>query len=79
MKYRYYRAGHIRTLKEGVDTTEYERNHPDAIKINRVPCEKTLERWMNDGGCKALDGCWTEPDAACEHGIPSWLMALGMI
>ncbi len=78
-KIRYYRAGRIRVLKPGINPMDYERNHPDAIKLGRVPCQKTLERWMNDGGCESLDGCWTEPDSSCEHGQPSWLMAMGMI
>ncbi len=43
------------------------------------PSIDTLKDWDNDAGCEALDGCWVEPDGACEHGHPSWLRALGMI
>jgi hypothetical protein len=32
-----------------------------------------------DGGCEATDGCFVEPDGTCEHGQPSWLLALGLI
>jgi len=38
-----------------------------------------LEEWMDDSGCEATDGCWTEPDGTCQHGHPSWLLVLGMI
>jgi hypothetical protein len=69
----------VRRLKEGVTLETYQQKHPDAIKICRVPSIKTLEEWNSDGGCEAIDGCWTEPDGTCEHGKPSWLVALNMI
>ena len=74
-----YRANKIRLLKEGVDLAEYFTKHPEAIKISKPPCESTLERWDNEGYCKALDGCHVEPDGTCEHGLPSWLMAMNWI
>ena len=45
----------------------------------REPDIEELEEWMNDGGCEATDGCWTEPDGHCEHGKPSWLLKMGSI
>ena len=51
----------------------------DKRLLPRAPSVRTLEKWLNDGGCKALDGCWVEPDGTCEHGTPSWLLALGLI
>ena len=34
----------------------------------------------SDGGDhEATDGCWVEPDGECEHGHPSWLIAMGLI
>ena len=48
-------------------------------KRKRVPSTATLERWQANGGCKALDGCWVEPDGHCEHGSESWLLYLGYI
>lgn len=45
----------------------------------RQPTLRTLERWMSGGRAKATDGCTVEPDGHCEHGKPSWLLALGMI
>ena len=40
----------------------------------------TLERWLfGDGDCEATDGCIVEPDGACPHGHPSWLILHGLI
>jgi hypothetical protein len=39
----------------------------------------TMERWIDEGVAKALDGCSVEPDGTCEHGSPSWLLAMGLI
>jgi len=38
-----------------------------------------LQEWDADGGCEATDGCWVEPDGYCEHGKPSWMVALGLL
>jgi hypothetical protein len=36
--------------------------------------------WVDEyGQCTATDGCWCPPDGTCEHGHPSWLVALGLI
>jgi hypothetical protein len=43
------------------------------------PDLETLMEWEAEGGCEATDGCWVEPDGHCEHGHPSWLLALGLI
>ena len=74
-----YRANRIRKLKEEVNIEEYFQAHPDAYKICKPPSATTLEKWDNDGYCKALDGCRVEPDGTCEHNKPSWLMAMGWI
>ncbi len=74
-----YRAKQVRKLKDGIVLSDYLTRHPDAIKICNPPSEATLERWDNDGYCKAIDGCHVEPDGTCEHGLPSWLMAMGFI
>lgn len=50
-----------------------------STKTARRPSIATMERWMSNGGAKATDGCVTDPDGCCEHGKPSWLLALGMI
>ncbi len=69
----------IRTLKEGVTLEKYRERFPGAIQVGKIPSTTTLEKWSNDCGCKALDGCWVEPDGTCEHGSPSWLLALNLI
>lgn len=74
----YTKARGVRTLKEGVTLQTYQEHYPDAIAV-KPPCFKTLERWSSDCGCKAIDGCWVEPDGQCEHGFDSWLLAMGMI
>jgi len=48
-------------------------------KIMKEPSVKTMEKWLNDGGAKATDGCWVEPDGECPHGTKSWLLVLGLI
>ena len=79
-KVRFLRGGLLRTLKQGVDPDEYQRKHPDAIRIKwSIPDDETIAEWMMDCGCEALDGCWVEPDGTCSHGYPSWLMAMGLI
>jgi len=79
MTLKVYRAGKIRTVKPEFEAG-YFTNHPDAIKITtKEPSIQTLDKWSNDGGCKALDGCKVETDGHCAHGAPSWLLALGLI
>jgi hypothetical protein len=46
--------------------------------MDAPPLEQLLE-WHEECGCEATDGCWVEPDGRCEHGKPSWLLALGLI
>jgi hypothetical protein len=51
-------------------------------EVNRMrrPALEELQRQVEeDGGCEATDGCWVEPDGTCDHGQPSWLLALGLI
>jgi len=58
-----------------------DRQQPVAKKPRkpRRPSMAQLERWMDEGGCEATDGCWVEPDGTCPHGYKSWLLVLGMI
>lgn len=44
-----------------------------------VPTVDQLDRWSTDSVCEALDGCTVEHDGVCEHGLPSWLLALGYV
>ena len=50
-----------------------------AQKTRKAPSLAQLERWMDDGICKATDGCTVEPDGICPHGCQSWLLELGLI
>jgi hypothetical protein len=46
----------------------------------RRPSLEELHRQLEeDGGGAATDGCFVEPDGSCDHGQPSWLLALGRI
>ena len=45
----------------------------------RVPSDRTLIHWENEGYCEATDGCRVEPDGTCPHGHRAWLLQLGMI
>jgi hypothetical protein len=55
---------------------------PPRKEVNpmRRPSLEELKRQVEEeGGCEATDGCFVEPDGSCEHGQPSWLLALGLI
>ena len=56
-------------------------NHPrEEVNRMRRPSLEELQRQVEeDGGCEATDGCVVEPDGSCDHGQPSWLLALGLI
>lgn len=49
----------------------------DAPK--RLPTVRKMQQWADDGVAEAVDGCRVEPDGKCQHGSPSWLVALGHI
>lgn len=70
----------LRILKPGVDLVFYAEKYPGAVEITgNTPSQKTLERWVSNGIAKAVDGCQVEPDGECSHGLPSWLIAMGLI
>lgn len=52
-----------------------------ASKFPQVPSSEDLENWFSEGICPTVEYCCeVEPDCErCEHGLPSWLVALGMI
>ena len=74
-----YRAGKVGKLKPEVKKEDYLTKHPDAKIVDAPPDTETMEEWVNAGVAEALDGCRVEPDGECEHGLPSWLRALGYI
>jgi hypothetical protein len=47
--------------------------------MRRPSLEERQRQLEEDGSCEAFDGCLVEPDGTCDHGQPSWLLALGLI
>ena len=77
-----YRDGRVRTLKAGLSKDQisaYMDRHPGAIECDPIPDMEQLGYWVSDCIAESIDGCMVEPDGHCAHGLPSWLLALGMI
>lgn len=76
---KYYR---LHNMKPEVTLELLRAKYPSSdwikVKGNR-PSFRQLEKWTFDSVCKATDGCRIEPDGVCQHGHPSWLLALGLI
>ena len=51
----------------------------EVNRMRRPSLEERQRQVEEDGGCEATDGCFVEPDGTCDHGQPSWLLALGLI
>jgi hypothetical protein len=51
----------------------------EVNRMRRPSLEELQRQFEEDGGCEATDGCFVEPDGTCDHGQPSWLLALGLI
>lgn len=47
--------------------------------FTKLPSEKVMERWMEEGVAKTVTGKRTESDGYGSDGSPSWLLALGYI
>ncbi len=75
--------GSLRVIKAGVNPEEAIANltaKGHAVeKCKAPPSVKTLEKWEENGTCKATDGCTVEPDGTCHHGKKSWLLVMVMI
>jgi hypothetical protein len=57
----------------------YELPEPDDA-LAQPPDVQDLWDWVTEyGKCTATDGCWVAIDGTCEHGCPSWLVALGLV
>lgn len=72
----------VRRLKPGVTIETYRErvpSTPQAIEISRIPKFQTLERWIEDGVARAIDGCRVEIDGDCPHGYPAWTKYLGFV
>jgi len=48
-------------------------------EVAKTPSMKSLEKMLENGIAKAIDGCKVEPDGTCHHGKPSWMLVLGYI
>ena len=60
------------------DRSDSQPRHPPEIDT-AWPGLKTLERWLDAGGCEATDGCWVPTGRNdCEHYRPTWLYLLGL-
>jgi len=62
----------------------YSPRHSEPLKVRvtsafKAPSQASLERWNDEGYCKAINGSKTEPDGYGSDGSPSWLLALQMI
>ena len=55
------------------------KNRSFKKPTKKQPSLKTLEKWDNEGFCRATDGCKVEPDGCCSHGHVSWLIYLNLI
>ena len=58
---------------------ELRKNAGYPTPTEEEPDFEQLESWVFDSVCDATDGCSVEPDGACEHGHPSWLIVKGLI
>ena len=79
-----YRNNQVRKIKDGITLDELKANgyfdkHPSAVVCNKPPTMQTLNKYAYNGIAKAIDGCKVDPDGHCQHGKPSWLLALGYI
>jgi hypothetical protein len=67
-------------LKDGRAPTANPSPGWEEVNQMRRPSLEELQRQVEEyGGCEATDGCFVEPDGTCDHGQPSWLLALGLI
>lgn len=46
------------------------------VREVKPPSIATMGKWLDDGVAKCPDGCRTECDGKCEHGLESWLIIL---
>lgn len=75
-------AGSIRLLKPEVNFNEYiERQKEKGFQVikTKKPSYNTLEKWVDNGVAKSVDGCRVELDGSCSHGFPSLVRVLGLV
>ena len=80
-----FRSNRVIKIKDGIDLnilkeSGYFIKHPDIIVCSsNPPSVATMEKWVENGIARAIDGCKVEPDGICAHNKPSWLIALNLI
>jgi len=68
------RSDEVDASEDGAAAADVERP-----RRRRAPSQTQIARWLDEGGARATDGCWVEPDGRCKHGARSWLIVLGMV
>ena len=73
-------------VKSGGTLDSFDENPFMGVRLSwrgqpvETPSESQVRSWIiGDQNCEALDGCTVEPDGYCEHGAPSFLIAMGLI
>jgi len=64
------------------DIAKWQQRKPNQVILEVTtprPSDEELEEMVMDSVVDATDGCRVEPDGCCQHGHPSWLIALGLI
>jgi hypothetical protein len=56
-----------------------ESGHRYLKRFPKPPSISTMEKWMESGVAKAVDGARVEPDGWSPGGAPSWLLVVGII
>jgi hypothetical protein len=64
-------------MEEYIDRDPRQRPYPEP-EIPTPSMDELLDM-VHEGVVEATDGCDVEPDGMCEHGHPSWLLAMDMI
>ena len=56
-----------------------EGAHKYLKRFPKPPSISQMERWMDSGVAKAVDGSRVEPDGFSPAGAPSWMLVVGVI
>lgn len=58
-------------------STRDERAYKILKGFPKPPSIRTMEKWMDDGVARAVDGARVEPDGVSPDGAPSWISVIG--
>jgi len=68
-----FRSNRVIKIKDGINLnilkeSGYFIKHPDIIVCSsNPPSVATMEKWVENGIARAIDGCKVEPDGICAH------------